>query len=308
MEKSINLLQIETNTTCNGKCSFCMHQHMTRKGAMPLHKIINLLFHLMPHAREVCPFGMQEPMLDPYLSQVLSNCKLYNPQALTSIYTNMSHYPEKHIKRIFRAGLLDNLFISFYGTTKEIYNQLQFPLDYEQTIKNIKRICKYKRQTRWNKPFIKLEMLVTLETFPHFKEFRKTWMPIVDDIGTFPVDGWRGNVPTYPSINREVFGPPNPHVPCVRLFEAMYIHFDGSVVPCCLDYNDDYVVGNVFDDWNIWWTSEKLAELRKLHEEGRWDEVPLCKNCNAYQYMYRPEWIDKWRNKLPLYAKSAINQ
>jgi hypothetical protein len=30
------------------------------------------------------------------------------------------------------------------------------------------------------------------------------------------------------------------------------------------------------------WNGEALARLRRLHEEGRFDEIPLCRDCRDY--------------------------
>jgi len=295
MDKNpVSLLQFETNTACNAHCTFCMHQHMTRQGTMPLHKRIDLLYHLAPRAYEICPFGMQEPLLDPYLSQTLANCKLFNPKCHTIIYSNMSVYPQHHWKQILHAGTLDELVISFYGVTPQIYAELQPPLDYEQTVANIKRLVKYKRRLRWHTPQIKLEFVVTPETWPHRVQMVKAWRNIVDHIGFVQLDSWGGNIPVDFNLLQQAFGVPYPRVPCHRLWTTMNIHCNGNINMCCLDYNDDYVVGNVFEDWDAWWTSKQLEELRQLHIAHRWDEIPLCKECSAYRYNVQKGWVEKW--------------
>jgi len=219
----------------------------------------------------------------------------------------MSVYPQKHWKKILNAGTLDELVISYYAPTEEIYNQLQPPLDYKQTEDNIKRLTKYKHRLRWNTPLIKLEYLVTPETWPVPIKFYKKWVSIVDQIALVPLDNWGGNVPIDSQFLQSVFGMPQPRVRCNRIFNAMNIHFDGSVNMCCLDYNDDYVIGNVFEDgWNVWFTSEKMNGLRQLHAEGRWDEIPMCKQCLAYKYNMPKEWVEKWLTK-PSTVSSVIN-
>ena len=30
------------------------------------------------------------------------------------------------------------------------------------------------------------------------------------------------------------------------------------------------------------WNGERLAEIRRLHEEGRVDEIELCRSCHDY--------------------------
>ncbi|WP_109117499.1 radical SAM protein [Azospirillum sp. TSO22-1] len=80
-----------------------------------------------------------------------------------------------------------------------------------------------------------------------------------------------------------------PRQPCHALYSTMAIHVDGNVSLCCLDGFGDTNVGNVFKDGvRGVWHGPKLTEVRRLHEQGRYDEVPFCTNCdrwasNAYE-------------------------
>jgi radical SAM protein with 4Fe4S-binding SPASM domain len=220
----------------------------------------------------------------------------------------MSVYPENHIKKIFCAGLLDKLVISFYGVDKETYNLLQPPLDYEQTIANIKRIVKYKHQLRWNTPKIFLEVLVTTETHPKIGQFIRNWAKIVDKVGVSPLNSWNGTVKVDYDLMEHVLGKPAVRVPCFRPFTSLNIHFDGAATMCCMDYNDEYVVGNVFEDWDLWQNSKKLQDIRQLHSEGRWDEIPLCKECSAWRYNFPSQWVEKCLKMKQLPVTSAAKQ
>ena len=259
-EKSINLLQFETNTLCNANCKFCMHNKMKRHGDMPFWKTLDLLYNLAPHAQSICPFGMQEPLLDRHFSQILANCKLYNPNASTIVYSNMSVYPEEHWRRILNAGLLDELVISFYGVDEATYWDLQPPLQYELTRANIKRLMRYKHRLNWNKPKVKLDFLVMPETMPLAKQFYDEWKPIVDEFAVVALDNWCGSIPVdFKLLERVLPRKPYPRVPCHRLWSTLMIHYTGNVVLCCLDYDDSVVLGNVFKDgWDVWFNNPKL--------------------------------------------------
>ena len=71
----------------------------------------------------------------------------------------------------------------------------------------------------------------------------------------------------------------------------MPVHNDGTVTVCCLDSWRTTNMGNVFESSvKDVWHGERFEEVRRLHEEGRWDEVPVCKTCNGWvQFLYEEE-------------------
>jgi radical SAM protein with 4Fe4S-binding SPASM domain len=65
----------------------------------------------------------------------------------------------------------------------------------------------------------------------------------------------------------------------------MFIHPDGVVTPCCTDSNRDLNMGNINQNSvKEIWNNEKYEGMRKLHREGKIDEIPTCKNCVLAQY------------------------
>jgi radical SAM protein with 4Fe4S-binding SPASM domain len=302
---SFGLLQFETNTSCNASCTFCNHKYMKRHGEMPLTKIIDLTYHLAYKAKTICPFHMQEPMLEPRLDKILSNVRTFNPHAYIVVYTNMSVYPEQQLENIVKWGLIDNLIVSCYGGTPEQHNTMQPGADYNTVVNNIHKLIKLRDKYRFSTPNILVGYLVTKETKPYIKQFQETWQNIATPT-YFRYDSWCGTQPYNAKDEEALWGPPAPRVPCAELYNGQTIHYDGTLVPCCLDYNNSMALGNVFNDYTLWWTNPKLKELRSLHEQGRYDEIAMCKNCSKWRYNHRPEWINQWIHK-PTPAPSATN-
>src|SRR3972149_6129718 len=84
----VGLLQFETATACNGKCTFCKHKDMHRNGKASWQTILEAIDTCVPYAQTVCPFLMQEPLLEQRLPAILDNIKQINPRVKTQIYTN----------------------------------------------------------------------------------------------------------------------------------------------------------------------------------------------------------------------------
>jgi len=274
---------------------------------MPLTQIIDLLYNLAHHAQTICPFGWQEPLLDTRIDKICSNVKLFNPRAKVEIFTSFPTYPKKQLENIVRWGLVDKLIVSFYGGTKAHHANMQPGIDYNQAANNIKRFMKLKQRLNHYIPKVALGYLITKETYPHIKRFHKQWLDKVDEIDYFRYDSICGTQPYDTEWEEQVWGPPAERVPCAELYRGPNIHSNGDVVSCCLDYNGENTVGNIFTDWNTWWTSSKMNDLRRLHEEHRWNENPLCRDCTKWRYNHTKEWIEYWRNHKTLPVVSAVN-
>src|SRR5690349_23251058 len=53
-------------------------------------------------------------------------------------------------------------------------------------------------------------------------------------------------------------------------------------------------MGNVFKEGvKGVWHGKKLTSVRKLHEQGKYDKIPICKNCDRWaSYAYQEETVD----------------
>jgi len=289
-------IQFETNTNCNGKCTFCQYPNMKRQGRASWSQILQILYDYAPQVNEIVPFGMQEPLLEPRLTAILTSAKQFNRKAKTILFSNMTVYNPETWTKIIKHQSLDELNISFYGTTKRVYNKLQPGFDFYQVQKNIKSLVRLRKRLRWNKPQINMRLIVMPETVGAHK-FTAKWRKTVDQVGVGFYDAWCGLTSNYnPEWEQKIWGPPaERRDPCPRLWGTLVIRSDGTVVPCCLDHECSMPLGNVHVEKDIF-NNRKFQDIRRLHVEGRQDEIPLCKDCSLWRYEHPKEWTDYWKN------------
>ena len=61
----------------------------------------------------------------------------------------------------------------------------------------------------------------------------------------------------------------------------MQILWNGDVVPCCYDFNGEFIIGNVLKDGvKAVWESSKYGKLRQLNREHKLTSIEICKNCD----------------------------
>lgn len=71
---------------------------------------------------------------------------------------------------------------------------------------------------------------------------------------------------------------------CLMVNRKIFILFNGNVVLCCSDFNEEVVLGNIMEQGLLEiWNNPKYAEYRELHAEGKGKKLPLCEKCNVIQ-------------------------
>jgi radical SAM protein with 4Fe4S-binding SPASM domain len=68
------------------------------------------------------------------------------------------------------------------------------------------------------------------------------------------------------------------------LWREPVITWDGTVLPCCVDLNGDKPLGNIHDKpFSQIWNGPEITEMRRLHAQGRYREIDICRNCTIFQ-------------------------
>jgi radical SAM protein with 4Fe4S-binding SPASM domain len=212
----------------------------------------------------------------------------------------MTIYNPDVMAQLISQQCLDKLVISFYGTTQKTYNKLQPGFDYMQVQRNIKAFMKLRKKLGWRKPEVEIHLLTTKETASQAAGFLKKWRPIVDSVGFVHYDGWAGKQPYNLTEEKKMWGnPAATRYPCHRLWTTMTVRCDGSVVPCCLDENADYKMGNAFTDTDPY-NSLSMQEMRRIHLAGKQDSIPMCRDCTVWHYEEPKEWCNQWITQKPV--------
>jgi radical SAM protein with 4Fe4S-binding SPASM domain len=76
-----------------------------------------------------------------------------------------------------------------------------------------------------------------------------------------------------------------PYMPCPFPWQYLVVQWDGTVVPCCRDYNGVNAVGNVREQsLRDIWNGERYADFRRQHRSGHYGSNEFCHNCMEIFY------------------------
>ena len=284
-------VRYEVTDHCNAECVMCPRdKHDRAHGVMDTRQFCESIDEVAAlGALRVVLTGFGEPLLDRELEQKVAYANATGLK--TYIITNASCLTRKRAEGLIRAGL-DEMRVSFYGMSEKSYTAVMQGLEYRRTLDNIMGFLNLRQRTK-----VMLSFLCLPENEGEEDAFRQFWEPLVDYIEVWRPhnfgDGrdYRGRGGEKKSCGRPRNGP-------------LQIQWDGTVIPCCYDYNNQIVLGDAFDTPVLEiLEGEKYEALRLAHERGAFSEFPYCDQCD--QLLERTDAL-VYTNRHSLPAEKAV--
>jgi MoaA/NifB/PqqE/SkfB family radical SAM enzyme len=226
--------------------------------------------------REVHLHNFGEPLLDRRLEDKIRYSKQRGIQKV-KIFTNGSLLSASRSLSLIEAGL-DEIKISMDGATKEEFERIRVPLKFDRVVQNVKRLIGVKRLKQ-----SPIRVCVACCSTSDMEATMRQLEGIVDRFAFGKLHNWGGD-------GQQAAGG-KVRKPCSRLWRTFTILASGEVALCCLDYEGQKVLGRVSREHSIRdiWHSPAYREVRRLHRQGRQDEISLCRHCSkSFLYGSRP--------------------
>lgn len=264
--------RIENTNLCNAECTICPRDSLSRpKGVMPLD-------HFETLARECAGKGLKELHLqgfgEPFIDKdITKKIRLAADLGIPELFlvTNASLIDETLAEKIVASGL-HRMKISFYGTNEKEYESVHRPLKYTDVRENIKTLARAKKRLKSSTPKIAVQYIGRWWRFPRFAiQWIRYATPQVNTLHNY------GYGKKFVEVNTEKDDRLCPMVarPIVQIL------WDGSVVPCCYDFNARHIIGNALEtSIEEVWSSEKYQKFRDLHRKKDFSKLPMCLNCD----------------------------
>jgi pyruvate-formate lyase-activating enzyme len=209
--------------------------------------------------------GAGEPLLHPDFIDIVSYAKSKNNISL-GFLCNGTLLDRKKSKSVIELGV-DWVCFSVDGAEKEIFEYYRKGAVLQTVEENIEYLLSLKIN---EKPLVSLNMVNHPEA----------------DTQKY-IDKWAGCADTITiSRKRPICRDVNRHLkllqPCSFLYRQLAIGWTGVTGLCCEDYWIEYATGefpaqSLYDIWH----GKVFGKARKLHETGRYNELYLCRTCDA---------------------------
>jgi sulfatase maturation enzyme AslB (radical SAM superfamily) len=271
------VVRIETTNACNARCTICPHRTLRRK----IERMDDGLFTRIidecagAGCAEVHLHNFGEPLLD---SRLADRIRYAKQQGLpkVKIFSNGSLLDERRARELIDAGL-DEIKISFDGATREEFERVRFPLQFDQVVENICRLVVLRNEVQSS-----LRIEVACCSTSDQQATMSMLQQVVDGFSFGKIHNWAGQIST--SARRRV------RKPCSRLWNTFTVLASGDVALCCLDYDGQHLLGRLEAGTSIRdiWPSSAYRMVRQCHKQARQERIELCRDCSkSFLYSYR---------------------
>lgn len=270
-------VRYEVTDHCNASCIMCprdKHEHGREHGIMDQKAYERSIDEIVAlGAQKIVLTGFGEPMLDKRLELKISYAK--SKGLSTYIISNGSVLNSKRARSILEAGL-DEIRVSFYGMRPETYNAVMQGLDFDRTMSGMLEFLRLRNEMKASTR-VQISYLELDENKSDTGLFREFWEPKVDAI-----EIWRPHnfgdgrdyrlredaVEVKTTCGRPENGP-------------LQIQWNGEVIPCCYDYNNQIILGNAFETSVLdILNGPKYRLLRYAHRMKEFNLFPYCDQCD----------------------------
>jgi radical SAM protein with 4Fe4S-binding SPASM domain len=269
-------LAIESTAKCNLFCPMCPRETIyfpPKDMELPVfRKIIDETKDCLEFA---VPYGVGEPLLNPQIFDMIAYCR--DVGVPCGISSNATTLTEDASRRLIRAGL-DYIIFAFDGSTPETFGKYRKGADFHKVRENIRTFLRVKKELS-SSIFCIIQMVRLKENRHEVADLIRMWrIEGIDEI-RIKKDEVHNEGSAIPGD--DAARPPLKH-PCYLLWRGpMYVHYDGTVFPCCYIYPNE-PVGNVRrNTMKEIWNSGPMVKLREAHVKGDLTPYKTCQNCPA---------------------------
>ena len=264
---------IETVLGCNLHCVECaVGSNLIRRkhGMMPLSDFIIIADKI----KNVCTYLYLHLWGEPMLNKdMFSMIEIGSEFAKTNISTNANTLDAETANQLISSGVKD-IIVSIDGMTQEIYEIYRKGGVLNKALANLARLVRFNHSSNAG-----VNIVPQFVVFKHNKHEINDFAKFCAELGltaTFKAPYLQAGSKLKPSgiPQYERIPSPNPQSRALAMRQCLLddscvILLDGSIVPCCFDYNKKNVFGNIFQQpLEEIWLGEEFTQFRNSVKKG----------------------------------------
>jgi radical SAM protein with 4Fe4S-binding SPASM domain len=216
-----------------------------------------------------------ESMLHPGIFEMIGFVKS-NGLALHLVTNGTMLTPERSAM-LLGAGVnsADQLTISFIGHSKESHEATMAGVDHDLVVRNIVELVRLRKELGVNGPVIETIFNAPPETQHEAEDFLRFWRGKVDHarLGEISIE--------FREYNREAVDAVTRSHPCNGIYERLLVAWNGQVPQCNGDFDCERSLGDLnSDSITEIWNCDQLQAVRRIHQEGQFEKLPMCLHCD----------------------------
>jgi radical SAM protein with 4Fe4S-binding SPASM domain len=280
----------EPTNKCNLNCLECPTGNKltsVAKGKMHFDSYKKIIDDVRDYVIYQMLYFQGEPFLN---SDLFKMIKYSNDNNIyTSISTNGHFLTKENATNIIKSGL-KRIIISVDGTSQDSYEKYRVGGKLHLVLKGIRTLTKAKKELKSKYPKVIIQFLAFKHNeneIPKIKELTKELSADkleiksaqINEVINYDLIPKTEKFSRYKKVGSNFYIKNKLPNKCIRLWSTMVITWNGSVIPCCFDKNNNYKMGNIIssDTLKIW-DSEDFNNFRNAVLTNR-KGIEICCNC-----------------------------
>lgn len=282
-------LSIEPTNFCNLKCPLCYvgkGKLGRESGFLDIKLYKKIMDQTSPYLFNMLLSIWGEPFLNKNIYEMIEYAK--KKKVRLTIMTNGHFFDtDEKVKRLVDSGL-DNLLTALDGADQETLIKYRKNANFDKVVDGIKRIVKEKERRNTDLPNIELQFVVMKHNEHQIEKMKQLAKELKVDTFVLKtaivtsLEEANSFLPKDKSLTRYKEGLKRKRIiknSCNTLWTDGTIYWDGTMIPCCIDYSAKHPFGNLKDaSFKAIWNSNIFINFRKqiLKDKGK---IAMCKTC-----------------------------
>jgi len=285
LEKSLGhpvIKLIEPTNACMMNCIMCPRKNMKRKIEFMDLEFFKQIINQAKWNDNLWIHHYGDPLIHPKIIEMIKYVSQKRIKARISVNPNL--LSEEMCKKLIDSGL-HTIMISLDGIDDKIYKYIRGPnADYKKAVENINNLLKLKKELKSSLKIV-MAMVRMKANKNDSQKFRELWNKRgVDEICISNVDVLdASDKKIVEQGDDELFSKKfknKENTFCAEPWTGVVVNASGTVVPCCFDYDEKYVLGNLKkESLKEIWDNKRMRILRRQVKTKTLHKNSLCKTC-----------------------------
>jgi len=285
LEKSLGkpvIKLIEPTNACMMNCIMCPRKNMKRKIEFMDLNFFREIIDQTDYNDNLWIHHFGDPLMHPKIIEMIEYVTKKGIKARISTNPNLL---SKEMSMKLINSKLHTIMISLDGLDDKTYKYIRGPnADYQKAIENINTLLRLKNEQKSNLKIV-LHLVHMKATKNDPEKFRKLWdkkgideicipeIQIPDASDKKAIEQKNNKL-----LSKQFKNKINAY--CAEPWTGVVITASGKVTPCCFDYDEKYVIGDLKkDSLKKIWNDKKMRLLRNQVKTKSLHKNPLCKTC-----------------------------
>ncbi|MBN2354776.1 SPASM domain-containing protein [candidate division KSB1 bacterium] len=283
------VLTIEPTNHCNLHCPQCdtgSNRSKRPRGYLCVGDFECILQECKNNLIYLLLYDQGEPLLHPQYCELVRLAK--NNHLYVVCSTNGMRLTDMTLVESLVQSKLDELIISVDGLDETTYQHYRKGGNLAKVVQGIRNVRSVRRALKTRTPRIAIQFIVMRHNESDLARLRtmalkwgvdrtlikSAYVSSVEDAAVFLPDNKKYR--RYRIENGQLLRKGRNRGLCKRCWYSAVVHWNGSIVPCCFDRNDHYILGSYPDPLKYIWKNKAYQKFRKAFFHSR---PTICGNC-----------------------------